>query len=131
MDLKVYLPDKLGHEAKAAQFNFSGMLRQAVEDELRRMAAVDATKDTEWSLELETDDGDVYTGKIWGELLAETNQVWIYQTIDGGVIVYEPGKLKIHDVDDDDPADGLRDWLPDDEYIRVCSRLGVKAVVDL
>lgn len=46
MNITVYLPDKLGQQAKELNFPLSRMLRAAVEAELEKIARIDKIAET-------------------------------------------------------------------------------------
>ena len=130
----VYLPDDVSEAAKTAELNLSGLLRDAVTDELERRATVSKTlaAPTEHLVDVEDPDGRTYTGRITGEMLHasdnDTSDPYVYLTDDERVLVWDPGNLTIHEIDD---YDALRELLADDAYVEVMTALGEKPIIDL
>lgn len=131
MDITVYLPDELGREAKAAELNLSRLLRDAVTDELTRRKEVEATlKDPQtYEIDIENENGDVYTGRVTGKLLVMGKDVDIYLTDDERVILYDRMGLKYWEVDDLEQE--ARYHLTDDEYVELLPALGIKPTIDI
>lgn len=132
MDITVYLPDEIGERAKAAELNLSRMLRDAVTEELERRTAVENTLSDSQTieLELEDDEGRIYTGRITGaEIARQDHGDWsVFLAQDGRVILYDGERMKYWVLDD--PAAELAHLDPA-VYAEACSALGIKAVVDL
>ena len=107
----------------------------AVTDELERRATMTLTsgKATTHELELETRDGESYIGRITAtELLGETRHgdVAVFLTEDERVLVYDGDKYAYYLIDD--PEEGLRGWLvDDDDYVTVMHQLGIKPTIEL
>ena len=121
MKLNVYLPDDIGARAKAAELNFSGFLRSAIEQELYRLDALAKLEDgmTEHELELEDDDGNNYIGTLIGKQLAED----VYLTDDDRLIWYDTDKLRYWEIQN--PEEELKN-LPQEDYVTVLHALGLK-----
>ena len=129
MDIKTYLPDELGKQAKKANINFSALLRAAVEDELVHLEALDALGDDmgEVILDLEDENGRSYKGRFTGKLLASGDRESVYRKDDGTLCVYDLHRLKVFTIE----ADDLGNYLSGDEYIEVMHALGLTAIVDI
>ena len=69
----VYLPDELGAQAKEAKLNFSQLLRGRVEAELNALQAIRARagEAVDWELDLESESGHAFKGRVRGTLLVE------------------------------------------------------------
>lgn len=110
MDITVYLPDEIGTRAKEAELPFSRMLRDAVEAELERRAAVEQTLSdgvSEHEVELEDGSIGVITGKFLG--VTDTDDKAIYLTDDGRVLVYDTLLERVARIED--PETELAEWL--------------------
>lgn len=133
VDVTVYLPDDVGERAKNEGINLSRTLRDALHDELaRRDAMSSALKDTQThELQLEDKEGNPFTGRIAGTVLAEDvrHDVTVFLTDDERVIVYDERRSQHQIIDD--PEDDLRGWLSDGAYTEAMNALGIKAIVDL
>jgi post-segregation antitoxin (ccd killing protein) len=133
LDITVYLPDKLGAQAKKAELNLSGLLRAAVTEELERRQAVSKTlKETqEQLLTVEDDEGRTYDARLVGREIAHDDQVdaFVYLTDDERVILYDADQLKYWDISDD-PDQALSD-LPPGAYAEAMHALGLKPVIDI
>lgn len=131
MNINTYLPDQLAERAKDAEINFSSLLRAAVEDELNRRAAMATTLNEPkvYELDLETANGDRYTGRITGTRLAADRDSEVYLTDDERVILYDAGRSQYWEIDD--PEEELRDNLSEEEYMQVMGALGIKPTIDL
>lgn len=86
-------------------------------------------------LDLENEDGELYTGRITGTQIAEDDDVLLYLADDERVIAYDAGKLR-YSVLGNEPRmsfeEELRAWLPNPAaYQEACDALGIKAVIDL
>jgi hypothetical protein len=136
MDITIYLPDDLGKWAKEHELPLSRMLREAVEAEQSRQLAIQNTLEEAGTteLEVEDDDGDSYTARIHGTLIAEQGGgsypgVYVYLGKDENVYVYEESSGKLYrDVAHSD----LRDWLPDDAaYSDSMRALGEDVIIDI
>jgi hypothetical protein len=133
MNINVYLPDDLGRRAKEAELPLSRLLQAAVADELERRHAMAGTlSETQtYEVDVENDDGKIYTGRITGTRIAEDyrNDTQVFATDDDRVIVYDGEKRRHYVIDD--PAQDLRGWLAEDTYVAAMSSLGLKPIIDL
>jgi post-segregation antitoxin (ccd killing protein) len=116
VDVTIYLPDKIGSQAKEAGLNLSRMLRDAVTDELERRATVSKTLEElrTYELEVEDADGRVYTGRIVGTEIAAEGVLRVFLTDDDRVVVYNANKLRYDDLSAEstlDVGETLREWL--------------------
>ncbi|HWX88339.1 MAG TPA: hypothetical protein VNX67_09195 [Solirubrobacteraceae bacterium] len=132
MDITVYLPDDIGKRAKAAdpELNLSRLLRDAVEEELARRERVAGMQEgaREYELDLETPDGNAYTGVLTGTLIAEDSRgVTLYLTTDERVMAYDHEGGTVVETED---AEVWRD-SDLDTYLAVCDALGQKARVEV
>jgi hypothetical protein len=131
MDITVYLPDDIGKFAKSAGLNLSAMLRQAVIAEKRRRAALKVLEKEvqEFTLDLETPDGDVYTGVLRGRAITEERGGYRYfQTTDGRVMVYIDKNKSLVKLE---KAGDPEQWASMDDYIAVANALGEDARVEV
>jgi post-segregation antitoxin (ccd killing protein) len=122
----VCLPDDLGKQAKDANIPFSQLLRDAVADEMKRRAtmAKALTDSKVIKLELIDENGNPYTGRFTGTLIASDDKWYeVYLTDDERVIFYDSKAAEYSIVDD--PEKELSDW-PD-----ALEALGIKPVVDI
>lgn len=142
MDITVYLPDELGARAKEANLNFSRLLRDRVEIELRVRHAMRAAagEAVDWEIELESGSGHTYKGRVRGTLLVEGSRgVYIGSQIivteDGRFIFYDANNLQHYELDEGDTevfARSIRELCYDDEeYVEVMAKIGREAVIDL
>lgn len=143
MKVNIYLPDELGERAKKEELNLSRMLRDAVtaEMDLREAMARSLSDVRRYEIELSTDEGDEYIGRVTGTEIANVaDDIRIFLTNDRRVLVYNRYDLDVHDLSEPEPGvdpnttltENLRVWLAEpDDYIRACKALGLKAVVDL
>ncbi len=133
MDITVYLPDELGKRAKRENVNLSRMLRDALIEEFQRRDTMKATLDDMqvYEVEVEDDEGKVYTGRITGSQIAydESGDVTVFLTDDERVIVHDGKRMKYWVLDD--PEEQLRGWLGPAEYYEAVDALGITPVVDL
>ena len=130
MNITVYLPDELGARAKAENLKLSRLLRDAVEDELRRRDAMAATLENVQTYELQLKDsrtGEAYKGRVTGKLIDETHNARddfeVYLTADGRVLVYDANGLRYDQVEE--PETELA-YFPD-----ALIALGIEPVIDL
>jgi len=108
VDITVYLPDELGTRAKEADLPFSRMLRNAVEAELDRRAAVaQALADGVEEHEVDLEDGTI--GVITGKLLGETGSDQIYLTDDERLLIYDANREHVDEFEF--PESDLGEWL--------------------
>lgn len=143
MDIACYLPDELGARAKAAGLGFSGLLREAVINELARMEAMKKTlkNPQSFDLDLESDDGHYYIDRITGTLLGSSGALSVYLTepnmAEGNPRWMDDARVIIHDEHrcqywvSDDPEEDFRGIFDPQTYIEVMSALGLKAIIDL
>jgi hypothetical protein len=108
VDITVYLPDEIGAKAKEADLPFSRMLRDAIETEFARRAAIaDTLGDGVEEHEVELQD---VTGVITGKFLGETDRgEQIFVTDDERVLVYHSGNMTVEELND--PEAELSTWL--------------------
>lgn len=108
--VSVYIPDELRNRAEEAGINLSATLRDAVEEELARRAAIAETvSDGVEEHEVELDDGSI--GVITGKRLGRSmdTEVEIFLTDDERVIVYNPERQQANELED--PEAELAEWL--------------------
>jgi hypothetical protein len=138
MDVNCYLPDELGERAKAAELNFSALLRSAIFEELEhREALAEASKGAEEHLlDVETDERG-YTARLVGKSVAydERGDVEIFVTEDERVFAYDRNRLRLAQLGVE-PSTTLKQelegWLTDmDALIDAGNALGVKITVDV
>ena len=139
MDITLTLPDELGERAKK-EFprGLSAILRSALETELARVDAVNETTDEaiEWVLDLETDEGRRYKGRLQATLVLEgRNDTQLFLADDERVMLYDRGNLKIHDLTDadQDVVDGEIRAISDsdEDFVYAMTRIGHDPIVDL
>jgi len=130
VDITVYLPDEIGTRAKAESLPLSRMLRDAVVQELNEREAMSNTleKTEAHEVDLEDKNGEPYTGRITGVVIADDGDDVIYLTDDKRVIAYNNWR-KSYDVLSD-PEEELR-GLPPGAYTDAMEALGIKVVIDL
>ena len=96
-------------------------------------AAVNETleKTTEYMLDLEDQEGRIYTGRLTGQLIAydERTTASVFLTTEERVILHNPDKLQMWEIEY--PVEELRDALDEGPYIDAMNALGLKAIVDL
>lgn len=137
MNVTVYLPDEIGQKAKAVDLNFSRLLRNAIEDEMQKIATAEKhlrEESTEIDLPLYDEDGNDYVGTFEGRKLGEVGIEAYYMKDDGDVVVYNADKMDYVTFDGiDDPA--LEEHLqtfpegPSEERedrVRLMNRLNIK-----
>ena len=135
MDITVYLPDELGKWAKDHDLPLSRMLRDAADHERQRQQTITSTlADAEThDLTVEDDDGNPYTARLHGTLIAQeehgpNHDTYVYVGKDEAIYIYHEPSSKLHqDADHDD----LRDWLSDDPYAAAMRALGEDVVIDI
>jgi hypothetical protein len=136
VDITVYLPDDIGAEAKKREFNLSGLLRGAVQDEIngqdeRKRLLAEFTGKEIHTLEVDDDTG-TYTVRLHAKFLGQRadEKVSVYFAEDERIYVYEDERNRLHrDVTRDD----LADWFDGDTdgYVAVMNALGDDAVIDI
>jgi hypothetical protein len=140
MDITIYLPDELGKWAKENDLPLSRMLRDAVESEKRRRAAVEKTLGEATTHELAVEEPDGYGGsesctvRLHGALIAETD----YSAY-GSVRVYlgQDDKIYVHDETDGqlrrdvEPGDLAGLGLSTAAYLGAMRALGEEVVIDV
>jgi hypothetical protein len=138
MNFNVYLPDELGERVKSEGLKLSRLLRDAVSKELKRKEAMASTlgEPSTFELDMLTEDGAPYTGRIIGTQLIEsdvTGPFDVYLTEDHRVILYHPEDkmVHIHESAGEELANILKDALTGPEFIQACQALGIRPVVDL
>ena len=134
MDITVYLPDDLAQRAKAKPRGFiSGVLRATLEAKFAEEDAMKATLGDAGTvtLELTTDDGHPYRGRMTATLIAEDPRTGtnVYLRQGGEVIAYRLEERSYRTVED--PQRDLADILPTREYIGAMGALGIVPEVDL
>lgn len=124
MKINAYLPDDIGKQAKDAELPLSGMLRQAVQDELlRREAVAHLTQAFRvFELDLENDIGR-YTGRLTGVQLDEN----VYFTDDERLIYHDQNKV-IEITNEDNIGCYFSDA---DIYQIAMGKIGKRAVIGL
>jgi hypothetical protein len=131
MNVNVYLPDDLGKQAKDAELPFSQLLREAVEDELRRRTTVSATlaEPEQHIVTIEHPDGYEYEGRITGRCLYEDDRdsYSVYLTTDERLLAYDERRRRVDEV----TLDELQADEDPGAYIGVAVALGVKPIIDL
>jgi hypothetical protein len=85
---------------------------------------------TEYLIELEDDARGAYTGRIVGAMIADHEEVQVYGTDDGRVIVYDAAKLEHWEVDFDSVVP-LNEQIPAGVYLETMKALGQPPLVDL
>jgi hypothetical protein len=130
MNITVYLPDEIGEQAKAADINLSRLLRDAVTAELHRREVLRTMlKESQvHEVAVEDRDGNSFTGRITGRVIAEDEPITVFLTDDERVLVYDEKRLAYWEADD--PQEDLRD-LSDAEYAAAMQALGLDAIIDL
>ncbi len=133
MDITVYLPDDVAQRAKAGNVNLSRVLRDALTAQFTEEDAVKATLDEAGTvtLELRTDDGRAYRGRMQAALLGESPEkaTAVYLRRTGEVVAYRAEERSLRPVDD--PASELFAVLPTDRYFAAMDALGLVPEVDL
>jgi len=106
--VSVYISEDLRKRAEEAGINLSRTLTDAVQEELaRRDAIADTLSDGIEDHEVELEE---YTGVITGKYLGELNNGdQVYLTDDERLLVYDPGNLRLDEIDD--PGTAVSDWL--------------------
>jgi post-segregation antitoxin (ccd killing protein) len=135
-DVLVSISDELRAWAREQGVNMSGTMRDALQAERDRRAAVDATLDKagehdvlviggEWA-----GDNGAYTARIHGTEIAGTTDVQVYLCEDGSLVVYHSASLTLHlNVD----QEALESWLDGSpkQYMRAMRALGEEPVIHI
>lgn len=133
MDITVYLPDEIAQRAKAQSVNLSRVLRDALTAQFTEEDAVSATLDEAGTvtLELQTDEGRGYRGRMEAALLGESadGATTVYLRRTGEVIAYRADDRAFRAVKD--PASELFAILPTDRYFAAMDTLGIVPEIDL
>jgi hypothetical protein len=133
VDITVYLPDEIAQRAKAQNVNLSRVLRDALTAQFTEEDAVSATLEEARTvtLELRTDEGRAYRGRLEATLLGEDadGATAVYLRRTGEVIAYRAGDRAFRAVDD--PASELFGILPADRYFAAMDALGIVPEIDL
>lgn len=133
MDITVYLPDEVAQRAKAKNVNLSRVLRDALTAQFTEEDAVSATLEEAGTvtLELQTDEGRAYRGRMEATLLGEASDgataVYLRRTRE--VIAYRATDRAFRVVED--PASELFGILPMDRYFAAMDSLGIVPEIDL
>lgn len=114
MNHNVYLPDEISERIKRAkdagtEVNLSGLLREAVTDELDRLDALEQAKDgmVRQTVDVQDRDGAVRL-RFTGKLIVGYGIPFVYLTEDGKVVlVWGEGYDTFDDVDE------FQDWVSD------------------
>lgn len=133
MDITIYLPDALGRRAKHAKLPLSRMLRDAVTEELERLATLAETlsRTETIRLELVDDNGLGFIGRFRGTRIAEQDETTVYLTEDERVVAHNRENAAHAIMDRMEAQNELDCWLEGEAYIRAMSALGLKAIIDL
>jgi post-segregation antitoxin (ccd killing protein) len=109
VDITVYLPDETGKAAKAADLNFSRLLRDAVLEELRRLDELADARGgmTEQTIDLEDRNGDPLRLRFEGKAVAGTDPD-VYLTTNGTVVVVFEDEYETFD-----DVEAFSDWVSD------------------
>jgi hypothetical protein len=133
VDITVYLPDDVAQRAKARSINLSRVLRDALTAQFSEEDAVEATlgQAASVTLELRTDDGRAYRGRMEAALLGESAQAEtaVYLRRSGEVVAYRAEDRTLRTVAD--PASELFAVLPTDRYFAAMDALGLVPEIDL
>ena len=129
----VYLPDEISRNAREAGLNLSGILREGVETELQRRKLMEAMLEetAEYLLELESDRGVHYKGRIKGTRLFRDDRLGIYLTTDERLILHDEDEYEHFEIENISDMEKLRLQLSKEAYISVASALGQEAVIDI
>jgi hypothetical protein len=132
VDITVYLPDDLGQRAKDRGVNLSRMLRDALADQFAREDAMAQTLTSQppktIALDLVDPEDRGYKGTLEATRITDSEDPEVYLTAGGKVILYDPDKRAVWEVDD--PEQDLRD-LPSEHYLDAMDALGIVPTVDL
>jgi hypothetical protein len=133
VDITVYLPDDVAQRAKARSINLSRVLRDALTAQFSEEDAVEATlgQAASVTLELRTDDGRAYRGRMEAALLGESAhaETAVYLRRTGEVVAYRAEDRSLRTVAD--PASELFAVLPTDRYFAAMDALGLVPEIDL
>ena len=82
MQRTVYLPDDIDKRAKDADLNLSGLLRNAVTEELKMIEAKAETLNDPGVFEVGLEDGEgrAYIGRVTGALIAQDGDTKVFLT---------------------------------------------------
>lgn len=141
MNITVYLPDELGHRAKEAELPFSRLLRDAVTEELQRVAELKHLEETNeaefrtYSLKVSESDGDLWIARIQAKRIVATDGLDIFHTDKDDIVIYgcHSRAFQIYNAHDKEHISAfLKKIAPsDDEYVQVAKKLGLIRIVDL
>jgi post-segregation antitoxin (ccd killing protein) len=133
VDITVYLPDEVAQRAKAQNVNLSRVLRDALTAQFTEEDAVSATLEEAGTitLELHTDEGRAYRGRMEATLLGEAadGATAVYLRRTGEVIAYRAEDRAFRTLED--PASDLFAILPADRYFAAMDALGIVPEIDL
>ena len=138
MDIMLSVPEELGTRARQ-EFprGLSAIFRRALEEDLARLDAVrsSAGEATDWVLDLETDNGNSYQGRLKATLIVGEDGDQFFVAEDERLIYYDACKLKVHDLTDMD-ADTLEAHIrglcgSDEEFVEAMAAIGRDATIDI
>lgn len=146
MNFNVYLPDDIGERAKNEDLKLSRLLRDAVTRELERRDAMTQALDEPETYEVQvvSEGGLRFTGRITGKLIAGDDFYGIYLTDDKRLLHYNGDAKTVEPIQTtgQDLVDELKARLdgyyvdesevdPSEELFKACQALGLKPVIDL
>jgi hypothetical protein len=124
-DHTIYLPDEVSRAAKDAALNLSGLLRQAVLQELERKGQ--KPEPGVHLVRLIQQNGIEVEGRITGELLDEDGSYQVYSTDDDRVLIYSKQKNNVIEYS----IAEARTKLSAHRFPKALAALGVQPTVDL
>ncbi len=129
MKRTVYLPDELDAEVKESDINLSGLLQNAVREEMLRLKCTSDTlsESAEIELTLLDDEERSYIGRFTGTLLAEGRTIDAYINNEEQVLLHDRNNGKIHYIESEE----LESWLDEGAYIEAMHALGEKPIVSI
>jgi len=141
MNITVYLPDELGHRAKDAELPFSRLLRDAVTEELQRVAELKRLEETSeaevrtYTLKVPEKNGDDWLARIRAKRIVATDGLDVFHTDKDDIVIYgcHSGAFQIYNSHDKENISSfLKKIAPSaDEYVHVAKSLGLIRIVDL
>lgn len=137
MDITVYLPEALGKKAKEANIKFSRLLREAVEQELAIMEAMQNMETREIKLETEDKEGGPLFVRFEGEPICSVAEISAYRKEDNSIIIYDEA-LKDYEAFDADDTEAVEEHLAgllrhggDEDYVEMLRKLGITPTIDI
>ena len=129
MKRTIYLPDDLDAEVKESDINLSGLLQNAVREEMDRRKAISDTlsESEEIELTLLDDEERSYIGRFTGTMVAEGTTHDAYVNNEGKVILHDTRDGKIYYIE----AKELENYLGEAEYIEAMHALGENPIVSI